>query len=279
MIEFRAMVRVFLTVTALLSLTVVLPAASLQDATKKEFTSYQRKVESELTWTPAYTDLKAGEVKIEPGNGDGSIEVEKGIVHDWVAAAVVKDATVDDVLAVLRDYASYKEVYEPEVVDSRVLSHSGNDWQVRLTMYKKKVLSATLVGDFDVKYRNLGSGRWNMVSRSTRIAELEDGKELPVGEDQGFLWRLNAYWLVEPRADGVYVEVRSVSLSRGIPFGFGVVVGPFVNGVPRESLQDTMDHTVQALSRRSASAAATREELAASEERSGPAADSARSFR
>lgn len=237
--------------------------AELKSKTARQFDQYESSSEAEMKWTPRYGSLAPGEVRIAPAKGDGNTDINDGIVHDWVAAAIVRDATVDQVIELLQDYDQYPEMYTPEVQKARVLSHRGNDWHVYLQMFKEKVLSATLNGEFDVEYRDRGRGRWTMISRSTRIAEVDDGKELPVGKGQGFLWRLNAYWLVEPRPEGVYLEVRSMSLSRSVPFGFGFVVKPFITSVPRESLNDTMTNTVKELERRVALARRAPVELAA----------------
>ena len=82
-------------------------------------------------------------------------------------------------------------------------------------------------------------------SYSTRIAELSDPgapgeREKPVGHDNGFLWRFNNYCSIEERAEGSYVQCESVSLSRRVPVGLGWLVGPFVNSIPRESLEFTL---------------------------------------
>ncbi len=236
--------------------------AQLQSKTTREFNQYQSSSEAAMKWTPRYGSLAPGEVRIEPASGDGNTDIDDGIVHDWVAATIVRDATVDQVIELLQDYEAYPNMYTPEVQDARVISHRGNDWRVFLQMYKEKVLSATLNGEFDVEYRDRGRGRWTMVSRSTRIVEVDEGKELPVGKGHGFLWRLNAYWLVEPRPEGVYLEVRSMSLSRDVPFGLGMVVKPFITSVPRESLNDTMTNTVKELKRRVALARRAPVELA-----------------
>ena len=104
-----------------------------------------------------------------------------------------------------------------------------------------------LNGEFDVQYRPLGNNRWSVASRSTRIVELEGDQELPGGGGHGFLWRQNTYWLIEPRPEGVYLECRTISLSREVPFGLNLVVKPFLTSVPRESLQETLEATIRAL--------------------------------
>jgi hypothetical protein len=54
------------------------------------------------------------------------------------------------------------------------------------------------------------------------------------------LWRLNTYWSYEERDGGVYVQVESVSLTPSIPYGLGWAVGPYVESIPRESLEFTL---------------------------------------
>ena len=176
-----------------------------------------------------------------------SFEVDGGLIHDWAAGLLVPNATPEQALAVLQNYAAYKSMYPPEIVDSRVLSHSGDRWRVYLKIIKKKVLTAVLNTEYDVVYKPLGQGRWQMTSRSTRIVELDGERELPAGTGHGFLWRLNAYWLIEPRPNGVYLECRTISLSRDIPFGLGWAVGPFVRTLPPESLHLTMEATARAM--------------------------------
>jgi hypothetical protein len=59
-------------------------------------------------------------------------------------------------------------------------------------------------------------------------------------EDHGFLWRMNTYWSWQERDGGLYLQVESVSLTRGIPVGLGWAVRPFVESIPRESLEFTL---------------------------------------
>ena len=76
-------------------------------------------------------------------------------------------------------------------------------------------------------------------------------REKPVGRDGGYLWRLNTYWRFLERDGGTYIQCESVTLTRDVPFGFGWLIGPFVNSIPRESLTFTMERTRAALNPRS----------------------------
>ena len=74
-------------------------------------------------------------------------------------------------------------------------------------------------------------------------ADSPNESEKPVGHDGGFLWRMNSYWAYVERDGGVYVECESVSLTRDIPTGLGWLIRPLVTGIPRESLQHTLEAT------------------------------------
>ena len=76
--------------------------------------------------------------------------------------------------------------------------------------------------------------------RTVDDADTPREREKPVGHDSGFLWRLYTYWRFLERDGGTYLQCEAISLTRGIPFPFGMVVGPFVNSIPRETLAFTL---------------------------------------
>jgi hypothetical protein len=86
-----------------------------------------------------------------------------------------------------------------------------------------------------------------VLSRSIKVAEIDGGQALPVGTGHGYLWRLNAYWLLEQRPQGLYLECRAISMSRDIPLGLAWAIKPMIVTVPRDSLQQTLDATARAL--------------------------------
>ena len=242
----------FLTLT-LLALTATIPLAAqfsttLSPKTDQAFDAYRKLIEAQLDGHPRFpAGLKPGQIQVLPARDQGAIEVPGGIIHDWIAATVVSGATPEKALVVLQNYAAYKNIYRGAVSESKLVRREGDLFHVTLRLVKKKVLKVELNADFDVQYSSLGSNRWTVTSRSTRIAELDGDRELPSGGGHGFLWHQNVYWLIEPRPEGVYLECRSLSLSRDIPFGLSVVVKPFLTSVPRESLQETLDDTIRAL--------------------------------
>jgi hypothetical protein len=193
-----------------------------------------------------------GQVVAQFWSGKGPDKVPDGLIHDWIGTAFVPGTTVGDALALVQDYDNHKNIYQPEVIASKLISRRENDFQIYLRLLKKKILTVVLDTDHDVQYRSLDRKRWTCRSYTTRIAEVENAgtpKEsvLPPDTGFGFLWRLYSYWRFQERDGGVYVECRAISLTRDVPFGLGWVIEPIIQKLPRESLINTLVATRTAL--------------------------------
>ena len=64
---------------------------------------------------------------------------------------------------------------------------------------------------------------------------------------------MNTYWRFQQKDGGTYVECQSISLTRDIPAGLGWLIGSYVESIPRESLEFTLDATRQTLEKREGS--------------------------
>jgi hypothetical protein len=197
--------------------------------------------------------ISKGGIVAEFWSGKGAIELPNGLIHDWIGAVFIPRATVEDVLTLVQDYDNHKNIYKPDVMDSKLISHDGNDFKIFLRLLKKKIITVVLDTDHDVHYEAVDSKRWFCRSYTTRIAEVEDpgtAKERVLQPDTGygFLWRLFSYWRFQERDDGVYVECRAISLTRDIPLGLGWIIEPIIRKLPRESLINTLRATRGALS-------------------------------
>jgi hypothetical protein len=217
--------------------------------TSKAFDDYLATSEPQMNFAARSTAIsKPGETRVAPTTGDGAVNVSDGLIHDWVASGIAPGTSVEKVLGVLQNYAAYKKVYAPEVAESRLISRSGNHWRPFLKLVTRKGLTSVAYNtEYDVEFRPLGGGRWAVVSRSTRVTQLDGRDEFEPGYGDGYLWRLNAYWLIEPHPPGVYLECRSISLSRDIPPGLGWALRPVVTSFPRDSLQRTLEATLRAV--------------------------------
>jgi len=198
--------------------------------------------------------VREGNIIAEFFSGKGPVKVPSGLIHDWIGAAFIPGPSVQDVLALVQDYDHHSNIYQPEVIASRLISHRDNHFQIYLRLLKKKILTVVLDTDHDVHYRSLDRTRWTCRSYTTRIAEVADAgtpkeQSLPPDTGYGFLWRLYSYWRFQERDGGVYVECRAISLTRDVPFGLGWIIEPIIEKLPRESLIHTLEatrHGVQA---------------------------------
>ncbi len=197
----------------------------------------------------AYAALRRGEIQIERvATLDHGQEIfcPRGMIHHWVGIVFVPGATLDQTLRMVQDYDHHAEVYAPDVVRSKLISRSGDNFRVFMRFRRKKIVTVVLDTEHDVRYQRLDATRAASRSVSTRIQEVHDAgapdeRDLPEGEGGGFLWRINSYWRFQERDGGTYVQCESVSLTRDIPTGFGWLIGPFVESIPRESLRFTLE--------------------------------------
>src|SRR4051812_33608982 len=96
---------------------------TLSPRATEAFDAYLKAHEPQINHRARYAQLKPGEIRVDPGRESGSINVSEGLLHDWVGATLVPGATVEQALSVLQNYPAYKQLYAPEVTDSRLLSH------------------------------------------------------------------------------------------------------------------------------------------------------------
>ncbi len=173
-------------------------------------------------------------------------EVPKGAIHHWVGAILVPNAALDDVLDGLQ-YDILPHEMQEDVLDSRVLARDGDTLQLYLKVKREvAVVSAQYNTEHAVKYVRPGGGRAWSRSMATRIAELDDPgspreREKPIGNDRGFLWRMNLHWRYVQVDGGVLVECEALTLSRSIPFLMRWFIAPIVNRESRSAIADTLE--------------------------------------
>jgi hypothetical protein len=198
--------------------------------------------------------VRGGGIPAQLWAGDAPLKIPSGLIHDWVGAVFAPDVTVEQVLALVQDYDNHKNIYQPEVMESRLVGRDDSHFSIFLRLLKKKIITVVLDTDHDVQYSAVEARRWVCHSRTTRIAEVENAgtsreRVLQADSGYGFLWRLYSYWKFEEKhdGDGVYIECRAISLTRDIPLGLGWVIDPIVRKLPQESLIHTLDCTRKAL--------------------------------
>jgi hypothetical protein len=208
----------------------------------------------------SYAELKRGAVKVgklETRENGVVIPCPAGLVHHWVALAFIPGVKLPDVLAVLQDYEHHAKYYAPDVERSRLESRDGDHFRVFLRFRRHKVITVVLDTEHDVRYFRDAPSEAHARSSAIRIAQVENAgqnneREKTPGDDDGFLWRMETWWRLIERDQGVYVQSEVVSLTRDIPTGLAWLIGPFVNSIPKESLTFTLEATRRALASRAA---------------------------
>jgi hypothetical protein len=188
--------------------------------------------------------LKSGQVYIRPLNtkeNDKKIEIPDGLVHHWLAIGFIPKARLEQVLQVSQDYAHHAEFFKPDVQRSGLLSRDGEHFRVYFRFYRKTIVTAVYNTQFDIDFTQNDPTHEYSFARAIRIAEVrnpgeKDKSERPVGNDRGYLWRLDLYTRYVEADDGVYVQIEFLGLSRSVPAIFAWLVNPYVHSVPREYL-------------------------------------------
>lgn len=181
-------------------------------------------------------------------------DLHGAMLHHWRGTAFALGAKAADFDRLMRNFDAYPQRFAPQVVQARVISHAGDRYQTMLRVRQRHVITVVMDTSYDVSFGRPDARRGYSNTRSTRISEIDSpgtGRErvLTSKEEHGFLWRLNTYWSYEERDGGVYMQIESVSLTRSIPIGLGWAIGPFVESVPRESLEFTLRAVCNALRR------------------------------
>lgn len=183
-----------------------------------------------------------------------SAEIPGALLHHWRGTVFAPGVKAADFERTIRHFDNYPRLYAPQVLQGRVISQQDDHLQAFMRVRQHHVLTVVLDTWYDVSYGHLDAQHGYTISRSTKISEISSPgtpheHTLSPSEDHGFLWRLNTYWTYEERDGGLYMQVESVSLTRSIPAGLAWIIRPFIESVPRESLEFTLHSTVNALRR------------------------------
>jgi hypothetical protein len=197
----------------------------------------------------AYAKLRNGEIRIEAlttlDHGE-KIPCPGCMIQHWVGIVFIPGATLQQTLALMQDYDHQAEIFAPDVMRAKILSHDGDDFTVFLRFHRAMVITVVLDTEHRVHYQPIDSTHAASRAISTRVQEVEHAgaaseRVLPEGKDNGYLWRINNYWRFLQRDGGTYVQCEAVSLSRDIPTGLAWLVAPFAESVPRDSLRFTLE--------------------------------------
>jgi hypothetical protein len=230
--------------------------ATLEARLDKQHQSQDGFIASVLSDPDNRAKLQHGEPIIERIRKGGGTDLPGATLYQWRGTAFVPGATVADYERVMEDFDGMPKTFAPEIVRAKLLSKKSEGGRTFIqAWYRVKqhhIITVVMDINYDVVLSRLDAKHGYSASRSTKITEIADAgtpDEHPMsGSDaHGFLWRLYAYWSYEERDGGLYMQIESVSLARSIPTGVAWAVKPFVESVPRESLEFTLQATTNAL--------------------------------
>ena len=146
----------------------------LKEATLEAFADYIRAAEEGMErtldeagaflWSDGDAErdrqVRKGETVAQFWSGTRPVTVPDGLIHDWIGATMIRGATVQQTLALIQDYDNHKNIYKPEVIDSKLIARHGDDFQIYLRLLKKKIITVVLDTDHAVHYSKVDAARW-----------------------------------------------------------------------------------------------------------------------
>lgn len=175
--------------------------------------------------------------------------VPQGMIHDWVGIVFIPNVNLDQAMSVLTNYQDYSEVYKQVLASCSVLERNGDNIEISAVAVQKALsVTAAVATDNQIHIERLDSKRVYITSNAARIQEIADyGKpnEHPYPENRrpGYVWRAVVNERLEERDGGVYVEIETVALTRGIPIAFRWLIKPLTDELPRHMMTDMLNDT------------------------------------
>ncbi|MCU1337186.1 MAG: hypothetical protein JWO19_2767 [Bryobacterales bacterium] len=269
--RFRA-IRFF--VPAFLMLVFPLGAANLKNETVKAWDEYIQAVNLRIRdqvdsgksflWVDESPErgakIRGGEIVVSAAGKNVPKDVPSGLIHDWIGAVFIPNTTFDQFLPVVRDYARYKEFYQPAVIDSKPIALGNAEDRFSLLLANKSLFRKTAVdSDYRSSEFRVDHRRRYTVTQTTRVQEIADfgaaGQHaLPEDQGTGLIWRLFAVTRFEERDGGMYVEIEAIALSRDVPASLRWFVDPIIRHVAKASLINSLQQTRDAVRSNSAPA-------------------------
>ncbi|HEY5056926.1 MAG TPA: hypothetical protein VII58_12255 [Acidobacteriaceae bacterium] len=235
-------------------------AAAPPAAVNAAFDDYVRLLEARIAAQHSSTRNFLAPATLRPTPSQASPCIERiavtglpgALLHHWRATQFIPNARAADLDRLLRNFDDYPTLFAPQVERANGTPSSPGHVHLGMRLRQRHVLTVVLDAEYDVSFANLDSQHRYSISRSTHIHEIDSPgtsaeHALPPDWEHGFLWRQNTYWSYQEIDGGLLIQVESLSLTRSIPIGIGWAVGPYVESIPRDSLEFTLHRISAAL--------------------------------
>ena len=181
-------------------------------------------------------------------------KVPQGLIHHWIGVMFVPNVSLDQVMQVLNSYDRYSDIYKPLIRKTSVVEHDGDTLKLNVVAVQKAFsVTAAVETDVDIQIARPASDRVCITANAVRIQEIADYGQpsehaFPEARRPGYVWRALIVDRLEQRNGGVYVELETISLSRGIPVEVRWLIKPLTENLPRKMVTDMLDDMRSAVS-------------------------------
>jgi hypothetical protein len=198
---------------------------------------------------PPASPLLPGQLVLERLTPPPDPSLGGAMLHHWRATAFAPGATAADLDRLLRNFNAYPQRFAPEVASAHVLSASTDHLLATMQVRQHHVITVVLDTTYDITFAPPDPTHGYSISRSTRIDELDARTlhPLPATDQHGFLWCQNTYWSWLAADGGLYLQLESLTLTRAIPIGLAWAARPYVESIPRDSLEFTLRSAINAI--------------------------------
>jgi hypothetical protein len=238
-------------VTAILAVppAIAAPPATANAAYDKYVHATEARIETQHASTQHFlADASCGPISAWSGPCIERIAVTRrpgALLHHWRATEFVPGAKAADLERLLRNFDAYPGLFAPQVERAHATLSSHGHLNAAMRVRQHHVVTVVLDANYDVSFGQLDAQHGYSISHSTHISEIDSPgtpheHALPESEEHGFLWRQNTYWSYEECNGGLSIQVESISLTRSVPSGLGWAIGPYIESIPRDSLEFTL---------------------------------------
>lgn len=168
-----------------------------------------------------------------------AVDVDDATLEHWQGSLLLEGVTLAQVLDRLRHPERYPQPADVLALEVSGRGDTGHDLYLRLT--RSMLVSATFDTWHRVRHQSRGPNRVDSTSVATRIEEVQrpgtpSERRVRLEESRDFLWRMQSFWRFSAVPGGVVVTCESMTLSRRVPLGLGLVSRPIITRVARESM-------------------------------------------
>jgi hypothetical protein len=193
---------------------------------------------------PAESTTSSSRAFVEPATAAAceSTSPSSYTLQQWHGRLFVRGVALDALLGSLQHVLPVQD----DIIAARFVDRGPGRVHVYLRLVRRTILTVTFDTEHEMTFARASPDVATARSVMTRVNEVEAAgtareRIVPAGADRGLLWRLQSYFRYTQMADGVLVEMQSLTLSRGIPFLLRPVASPIVEDVARESVARTLE--------------------------------------